>query len=485
MTQDQIVTALLSAARSAVAATLGERAAVVWPLVEPEARQAAEDAARELLALLAVPEPVRARARVIAGEHTKKKFPIWTVPIERRISGEEFRKAKEKAEEGDGYYSSFRGGGAVVGFVFRDESKANAFAAWLGEEKPDAPEATGPTLAEAKTSNGQISAFALDKRDLYYQRYREQADKVISYLPSGFTMERRDSKHGQIYVFLDSKDRLLTRADYARFGAPEKESAEIEAAREEVEKRQAVERARDERIAEAQLESARNWNLNGRKIYELTSDEYEGAMGVDRPYIGEISGLQYSRMSGRARRAYDEKRRGEWARSAGVGSAWRRKVEQLALAGDIDMSTPGLSDEARGVVAQVESLRAAKEAERARVEKARRKELAATAATRRPERALEAENRAKEIRNLVSRGTKRETGAVNVSLSGFSRGFVRFPNGRVVNLGITNRDWGLYNTLSGKVYAEGEFTDQDSPESVAQSIYAALRKWDLEHRNPA
>jgi hypothetical protein len=416
MTQDQIVTALLAAARSAVAATLGERAEVVWPLVEPEARQTAEESARELLALLAVPEPVER------------------------------------------------------------------------SDVPDAPEATGPTLAEAKTSNGQISAFALDKRDLYYQRYREQADKVISYLPSGFTMERRDSKHGQIYVFLDSKDRLLTRADYARFGAPEKESAEIEAAREEVEKRQAVERARDERIAEAQLESARNWNLNGRKIYELTSDEYEGAMGVDRPYIGEISGLQYSRMSGRARRAYDEKRRREWSRSAGVGSAWRRKVEQLALAGDIDLSTPGLSGEARGVVAQVANLRAAKEAERARVEKARRKELAATAATRQPERALEAENRAKEIRNLVSRGAKRETGAVNVSLSGArgrGRGFVTFPPRRVVDLSISDRDWGLYSTLSGKAYAVGEFTGQDSPENVAQTIYAALRKWDLEHRNPA
>jgi hypothetical protein len=157
----------------------------------------------------------------------------------------------------------------------------------------------------------------------------------------------------------------------------------------------------------------------------------------------------------------------------------------LALAGDIDMSTPGLSGQARGVVAQVASLRAAKEAERARVEKTRRRELAETAATRQPERALEAKNRAKEIKNLVSRGAKREAGALNVRLSGGSRGFVRFPNERVVDLGITDRDWGIYNTMGGKAYAEGVFTDQDSPESVAQSIYAALRKWDLEHRKPA
>jgi hypothetical protein len=52
VTSDQIVSALLLAARSAVTATLGERAAVVWPMLEGEARQAAEEAASELAALL-------------------------------------------------------------------------------------------------------------------------------------------------------------------------------------------------------------------------------------------------------------------------------------------------------------------------------------------------------------------------------------------------------------------------------------------------
>ena len=62
MTKDQIASALLSAARSAVATTLGERAAVVWPLVEPEARQAAENAARELLEVVA---PAGTKARTV------------------------------------------------------------------------------------------------------------------------------------------------------------------------------------------------------------------------------------------------------------------------------------------------------------------------------------------------------------------------------------------------------------------------------------
>lgn len=62
MTSDQIVSALLSAARSAVSATLGERAQVMWPMLEGEARQAAEEAASELAALLVAPGPPPARA---------------------------------------------------------------------------------------------------------------------------------------------------------------------------------------------------------------------------------------------------------------------------------------------------------------------------------------------------------------------------------------------------------------------------------------
>lgn len=62
MTRDQIASVLLAAARSAVAAALGERAAVVWPLIESEARQAAEEAARELLEVVA---PAGTKARTV------------------------------------------------------------------------------------------------------------------------------------------------------------------------------------------------------------------------------------------------------------------------------------------------------------------------------------------------------------------------------------------------------------------------------------
>jgi hypothetical protein len=437
-------------------------------------RQKAEEEANEESQEPSIPSDVR----VVAGEHAKRKHPIWTVTTGRRFAGEQFQTAKRRAEAVGGYYSSFRGGGAVPGFVFRDEQQAGAFAAWLAAEKSgraegaSEPRASGPFLRAAKTSTGQISAAALDRGDLYFQRYREQADKVLSYLPVGFTTERHESKHGQIYVFLDSADRLLTRGDYARLGAAQKEEVETSAASAEVERRQAEERRTEEETAKSKLEAARRWNVGGRKVYELTSQEYQSAMGVDRPYIGEISGLQYSRMSERSKRAYDRKRRGEWARSARVGSGWRSMVETLALAGDIDLSTPGLSSEAGSVVARIGELREEEAKEKRRIEFMRRLQVAEATATRLPERAVRAEERARKIRNLVSRGVKRETGALSIN-----QGFVRYAGDRGANVTVKNRNWEINSPAMNRLkpYAVGTFTDEDTAESVAEAIFAALR----------
>ncbi len=62
MNQFYIVSALMAAARAAVTATLGERAAAVWPMIEEEARAAARESARELAELLAVPGPLTSPA---------------------------------------------------------------------------------------------------------------------------------------------------------------------------------------------------------------------------------------------------------------------------------------------------------------------------------------------------------------------------------------------------------------------------------------
>jgi len=82
MTQNQIVTALLAAARSAVATTLGERAEVVWPLIESEARAAAEEAARELIQVVAEPAKDGTNAAKIRAEDRTAGRPAAKIPAE-------------------------------------------------------------------------------------------------------------------------------------------------------------------------------------------------------------------------------------------------------------------------------------------------------------------------------------------------------------------------------------------------------------------
>lgn len=76
MNQFQIVSALMESARSAVTATLGERAEVVWPMLEGEARRAAEEAAGELAALLEAPAEVDAGAMLVAPPRTPNQIRL-------------------------------------------------------------------------------------------------------------------------------------------------------------------------------------------------------------------------------------------------------------------------------------------------------------------------------------------------------------------------------------------------------------------------
>lgn len=111
-----------------------------------------------------------ASARVVAGEHTRDKYPIWTVVLDARISNEEFRAARERAKANGGYYSSFRGGGAVPGFVFRDETKARTFASAYGgtseaaETAPSAPEQT-PEQTPEEVAAARLRDQAASLRD--------------------------------------------------------------------------------------------------------------------------------------------------------------------------------------------------------------------------------------------------------------------------------------------------------------------------------
>ncbi len=70
---------------------------------------------------------VEADLTLVETIHTKKQIPLWVVKLSERIDSDKFKELKIRARQLDGYYSNFRGNGAIPGFTFTQEEKAQKF----------------------------------------------------------------------------------------------------------------------------------------------------------------------------------------------------------------------------------------------------------------------------------------------------------------------------------------------------------------------
>lgn len=66
---------------------------------------------------------------VVKSFHAKKQTDIYVVKVNKQMSREDFDVVRGEAKKLGGYYSSFRGGGAIPGFVFDDQQSADQLAA--------------------------------------------------------------------------------------------------------------------------------------------------------------------------------------------------------------------------------------------------------------------------------------------------------------------------------------------------------------------
>ena len=128
---------------------------------EGDAQQAVLDAwraANPTEAEHALPEPERAPPpapmaggmALVESRHAKKGIPLFVVTMSERVPRERYDELSAGAKEGGGYYSSFKGHGAVPGFTFNDRAAAEAFLRRFGEpaveSKPAMAPPTGPRV---------------------------------------------------------------------------------------------------------------------------------------------------------------------------------------------------------------------------------------------------------------------------------------------------------------------------------------------------
>lgn len=74
-------------------------------------------------------EGVAADMTIIEAVHTNKQIPIWTVKLSDRVERNVYLDLNKRAKKLGGYYSKFRGNGAVPGFIFEEKEAAEKFVA--------------------------------------------------------------------------------------------------------------------------------------------------------------------------------------------------------------------------------------------------------------------------------------------------------------------------------------------------------------------
>lgn len=129
---------------------------------------------------------VRAAGQTTAGEivatkHTRDGYDLFVVKLADRLGADDYKTVLASAKRLGGWYSAFRGNGAIPGFQFKDKVNAEAFLALAG----------GDTTAAQDQAVQRRDAFEDDRSQTAVERLRAMADKLESQAQE---VEGRDRK---------------------------------------------------------------------------------------------------------------------------------------------------------------------------------------------------------------------------------------------------------------------------------------------------
>lgn len=119
--------------------------------------------------------------QIIETKHTMKGHDLFVVQLAERVSKEDYTTLNAAAKKMGGYYSSFRGRGAVPGFQFTTRETAEAFVALAGGDKTAAQEAV----------QERRNAFADDKSQTAVERLNEMADALEEKATASLNRDRK------------------------------------------------------------------------------------------------------------------------------------------------------------------------------------------------------------------------------------------------------------------------------------------------------
>ena len=120
---------------------------------------------------------------IIATKHTKKGHDVFVVQLSERVSKDDYTTLNTGAKRIGGYYSSFRGAGAVPGFQFTTREQAQAFVKL----------AQGDSTEAQAAAQERRDAFADDRSQTAVERLTEMADRLEDQASSSLNQERKQN----------------------------------------------------------------------------------------------------------------------------------------------------------------------------------------------------------------------------------------------------------------------------------------------------
>ena len=119
--------------------------------------------------------------QIIATKHTRKGHDLFVVRLAERVSREDYETLNAGAKKIGGYYSSFRGNGAIPGFQFNTREQAEAFVKLAGGDNADAQAA----------AQERRDAYADDRSQTAAERLTEMADRMDEAADESMGRERK------------------------------------------------------------------------------------------------------------------------------------------------------------------------------------------------------------------------------------------------------------------------------------------------------
>lgn len=118
---------------------------------------------------------------IIATKHTKKGHDVYVVRLAERVSREDYDTLNAGAKRIGGYYSSFRGAGAIPGFQFTSREQAEAFLTL----------ANGDNTAAQAAAQERRDAFEDDRSQSAVERLEEMAERLEDQANESLGRERK------------------------------------------------------------------------------------------------------------------------------------------------------------------------------------------------------------------------------------------------------------------------------------------------------